>query len=330
MIATPNELLAALAARGLADADAPPSDTPTAPTHQRPWYIGLLLGASGWLAGLFMLGFVAILFQPTSQPAAALTGAVLLGAAWGLFRVDRDGAFVAQLALALSIAGQCVMIFAINRNDAHLGGVAASALLLQAVLALVMPNAAQRALSAFFAVIAWVLTVRFALLGEPAFWRASPAFAPSLATVIAGWALAWAPVLGATWALIRFEPAWMARRWQVVLRPVLAGLVVGLGFATLASHPFESFHWFGSSPAAPTWLSLWPLLSALVALAGIAAAFALGDRALMGVCAVAALLHVSHFYYELGTSLLLKSLLMLVMGGSMWLASRRLAKGVRR
>lgn len=67
------------------------------------------------------------------------------------------------------------------------------------------------------------------------------------------------------------------------------------------------------------------MLSAGAALAAVAAAFALGSRALMGACIVATLLHVSHFYYALGTSLLLKSTLMLLMGAAMLFAARRLA-----
>jgi uncharacterized membrane protein len=45
----------------------------------------------------------------------------------------------------------------------------------------------------------------------------------------------------------------------------------------------------------------------------------------MGACIAAVLLHVSHFYYALGTSLLLKSVLMLAMGAALLLAARTLA-----
>ena len=323
MITTPQALLDALRERALLAADAiAPAPVEPAVAHDRPWYIGLLLGVSGWLAGLFLLGFVGMLFHPDTAPEAALAGAILLAAAWGLFKVDRDGAFVTQLALALSIAGQCLMLFAMNEHEHSLGPIAASALLLQLVLALVMPNALHRTLSTFFATIAWALTVRFVFFGEPEFWRGGRAFAPSLAQSLAGWALAWLPIGAGAWALIRREPLWMARRWQPVLRPVLTGLLVGLAFATLASQPFESFRWFGNGTARPDWLALWPLLSALAALGGVAAAFALRSRALTGACAVAVLLHVAHFYYELGTSLLLKSLLMLAIGAAMLAAAR--------
>ena len=327
MITTPQALLSELQTRGLAAADAHTAAHEANAVLDRPWYIGLLLGVSGWLAGLFLLGFVALLFQPDKAPQAAITGAVLLGAAWGLFKADRDGAFVTQLALALSIAGQCLMLFAMNEHARSLGPIAASALLLQIGLALAMPNRLHRTLSTFFATVAWALTVRFALFGEPEFWHGDREVAASLGQSLGGWLLAWLPVGAGIFLMIRNEPGWMARGWQPVARPVLTGLIVGLAFATIASQPFESFRWFGAGPAPQSWLALWPLLSALAALGGIAAAFALRSRALMGACALAVLLHVSHFYYELGTSLLLKSLLMLAMGGAFVLASRWFAQG---
>jgi uncharacterized membrane protein len=107
-----------------------------------------------------------------------------------------------------------------------------------------------------------------------------------------------------------------------VLQPIVTGLIVGLAFATLASHPFESFRWFGSDEVNASGLALWPLLSALGALGAVAAAFARSQRALMAVCVIAVLGHVSHFYYALGTSLLIKSLLMLAMGGVFIAAAR--------
>ena len=55
------------------------------------------------------------------------------------------------------------------------------------MLALVMPNRLHRTLSAFFATIAWVLTVRFVLLGEPEFWRGQHEPVTPLAQALGGW-----------------------------------------------------------------------------------------------------------------------------------------------
>ena len=298
-------------------------------TTPRPWYIGLLLGASGWLAGGFLLGFVALLFHPNSAAGAAVSGGVLLAAAWSLFKVDRDGAFTSQLAMALSFAGQCLMLFAMTQHTHGLAAIAGAAFVLQAGMLLLMPNRLHRVMSALFALIAWALMWRFGLFGEPA-WSgsgASSATAPSLPAALAGWALTWLPPGAALWLLIRVEPGWIARGWAPVLRPALAGLIVGIAFATLVSQPLESFRWWGNAPVRQDWLALWPLLSAGAALAAVAASFALGSRALMGACIVAVLLYVSHFYYELGTGLLLKSFLMLAVGAALLFTARRLGAG---
>jgi Domain of unknown function (DUF4401) len=303
------------------------SQTTAMTTPARPWYIGLLLGASGWFAGGFLLIFVGMLFHPDSAGAAAFSGAVLLAAAWGLFKADRDGAFTPQLALALSFAGQCLVLFAMVEHQHALAVVAGAAFVLQAVMLLLMPNRLHRLMSALFAVIAWALMWRFGLFGELSSSAANAA-APSLPAALGGWLITWLPVGAALWLLIRHEPTWIARGWAPVLRPALTGLVVGIAFATLLSYPLESFRWWGNAPLRTDWLALWPLLSAGAALAAVAASFAIGSRALMGACIVAVLLHVSHFYYALGASLLLKSLLMLLMGAVLlfvarWLFARR-------
>jgi len=320
------ELQQALQARGLTSGDATvaPGSTP-AELHDRPLAIGLLLGASGWVAGLFMLVFVAMLFRPDTAPQAAVSGGLLLAAAWGLFKADGDGrqVFVAQLALALSIAGQCLVLFAMSEHARSIAPIAGAALLLQTVLAVAMPNRLHRTLSTLFASIAWALTLRFGLFGDTDFWHGRDTAPPaSTASALAGWLFAWVPVGASLVWLIRNEAEWMARGWQPVLRPMATGLIVGLAFATLASQPFESFRWFIDHEVDVGGLAWWPLLSAAGAIAAGAAAFALRQRALVAVCVVATLLHVSHFYYALGAGLLVKSVLMLAMGGVLLFAAR--------
>ena len=214
------------------------------------------------------------------------------------------------------------MIFAMSEHAHGIAPVASAALVVQVALALLMPNRLHRTLSTLFATIAWALTIRFALFGEPDFWRETQHVEPSVLRAAGAWFVAWAPVGALLWALLRREAAWMARGWQSTVRPVVTGLVVGLAFATLASQPFDSFRWIGSSPDAPNWLALWPMLSAFGAVAALMAGFALRSRGLIGACAVAVLLHVSNLYFEMGVSLLFKSLLMLATGGALLVASR--------
>jgi hypothetical protein len=332
MIASAEDLLRELHARGLAQGGPALDATPVStPAHDRPWYISVLLGVSGWFAGIFLLVFVAILFRPDSSGSALSLGPVLLIAAFGLFMAGRDGAFVSQLALALSIAGQFATLFGVAaglpKGSHSIAGIAFIALALQLILVFAMPSRLHRTMSTLFACIAWAIFIRFAVWGESGSGRLTDA-APSLQLAISSWMLVWLPLGIALWLLIRREAAWMARGWQALLRPASTGLIVGLAAATLVSQPFESLQWIwgDSNSAAQRWLSLWPLLSALAALGALCAAFALGSRALVGVCVVAALMHLSHFYYLMGTSLLIKSITMLVLGALMLAGAAALKK----
>jgi Domain of unknown function (DUF4401) len=288
---------------------------------ERPWYISFLLGASGWLAGIFLLIFVGILFYKDHTPSVMLFAFVVLTAsAWGLYKLDRDGAFVSQLALALSVAGQVLLIIGVAQLHSGYAWPAFSAFFVEVLFVFIMPNALHRMLSALFACAALAAGVHYGLFTslDPYSYGVDVRAAPqSLSYSLAAWAISWLPVAVLVYWLIRYEARWMARGWQAIVRPALAGLIVGLSFATLISHPFESFNWQMRNMTDSGWLALWPLLSVLAAVGGIAAGFALKSKMLMGVGIIGALLHLSHFYYALGTSLLIKSLIMLAMGAVM-------------
>ena len=201
-----------------------------------------------------------------------------------------------------------------------------AAFLLQAAMVFLLPNALHRAMSTLFACIAWAVFVRYAFWDKP-FFASGPKVSPSLATALFGWAMAWIPAGGARQLAVRREPAWMAAGLSGLVRPVTTGLILGLGFATLISHPLESFTFWGQpADVRQGWLALWPLLSALASLGALIAAFALGSRGLLGLCVLAALLHMSHFYYAMGASLLFKSVLMLAMGAACMVGARALRR----
>jgi hypothetical protein len=291
---------------------------------ERPWYISFMLGASGWLAGIFLLVFIGVLFfQPNAPSVMMIACAVLIAAAWGLYKMDSAGAFVSQLALALSVAGQASLVVAVAQLQPGYAWPAFSAFLLELLLVFIMPNALHRMLSALFASAALAAAVHYGLFTSSRSYNYDlSAIAPqTLSYAIAAWAISWLPVAALVYWLIRYEARWMARGWQVIARPALSGLIVGLSFATLISHPFESFNWSMRNLTDNGWLALWPFLSVIAAIGGIAAGFALKSRRLMGVCLIGALLHVSHFYYALGTSLLIKSLIMLAMGALLLLVA---------
>jgi uncharacterized membrane protein len=108
----------------------------------------------------------------------------------------------------------------------------------------------------------------------------------------------------------------MALGVRRIVRPALGGILLALTFGTFASAPGEmlDFLWSADSHVHTNWLAIWPLLNVSAALVAGLGAFHLRNRALLGVAIAAALLHVAHFYFLLGTTLLMKSAIMLVIG----------------
>lgn len=139
---------------GLVEAEAPETDT-----LESPWFVKVLLGFSGWLASLFLLGFLAIGFQFIFESTASMVtmGGIMIAAAFFLLRLDKNE-FFEHVGLAVSLAGQVVLIIAIF--DSHsiertMGWYLAA--LLQVLLAVVMPNFIHRVFSSFFAAFCFAI-----------------------------------------------------------------------------------------------------------------------------------------------------------------------------
>ncbi|BBI59929.1 hypothetical protein HSBAA_12350 [Vreelandella sulfidaeris] len=125
-----------------------------------PWFVRLLQAFSGWLAALFLLGFIAMgMVFLVESPVASLTiGLVMISAAFGLFRKAQSD-LLEHLGLAISFAGQLLIAWALAafwEAFAYpfwslLGW---SLFGLQCALALVMPSQAHRSFSAFAACVA--------------------------------------------------------------------------------------------------------------------------------------------------------------------------------
>ena len=301
-----------LVKRGLLSDDAVPPPN-LHKSIERPWFVSLVLGCAGWLAGVFGLIFVGLLFKPDGALDFSIAGLLMLAAAYGLYAVDRESAFFDQLALALSIAGQLAITFAAWEATDSAAGTAALVALMQLALLLLMPNRLARTIATFFACIAWVLALRFAWWGED--WFETHRQQVALVPALLGWIVIWVPLIIVTHVLIQSEVLWMARRAQPLARPALAGLLLSLSIGTWASEPFGSLQfWTPPGETYTNWLALWPLLAAATALFSATCAFRLRSRAMVGVGVAGALLHVMQFYFLLGTTLLAKSAIMIGVG----------------
>jgi hypothetical protein len=318
------ELDTLLRTRGVIASNYP---VPPADTTDRPWFVALLQGAAGWLAGIFLLVFFGLVFKPQSGPVIFGLGALLLVAAWGLYHADRHGAFLDQLALAISMAGQIAVAISILEHH-HSGlNISSTALLIQIFVLLVMPNNIARTLAAMFATIAWVYTVRFLVRpgdAERVFFGeesvSSYVHVDGWALPIA-WLLTWLPLLAlAGWLVLR-ESQWMASRLRRIARPLLTGLLSGVSIGAIAAEPFTMIFWGVENwGRGVDWLAIFPLLSIGLTLFAAYCAFRVRSNGLLGFAVLAALLHLSRFYYLYGTSLLWKSVIMLGVGAALLLA----------
>jgi hypothetical protein len=318
---------------GLVQGEAPATDT-----IESPWYVKAILAFSGWLAAMFLLGFVGVGFQfiVESGLASLITGGVMMGAAYAILRIPKNE-FVEHLALALSIAGQALAIYAFfELLDTHGALLWALVALLEVLLAVIMPNNVHRVWSSYAAAVAFALTLASMRV---------PYLAHGLVMLLAAW----------IW-LNEFR----YRRYMQCMRAVGYGLVLALiqltGTILFHRENLGGLVEYGPGEAlVPAWLGelatgavmlyvVWKLLQRLgvrltdpfartallstllfcgVSLEahGIAAGMAIvllgfagSNRVLLGLGIAALLFYISSYYYLLEKTLLYKSGTLLLVG----------------
>ncbi len=324
-----------LRARGFVEGELP------APGEARsPWFVRVMLGFAGWIGAWFLLGFVALgLVAVVKSPTASwLVGAGACAAVAMLFRADRNGDFTSQFGLAVSLAGQVLMVYGltewVGRSFTAVAlGVAAQ----QALLFLLLPNFVHRVWTAWTG--AYAMGFAMADMGLQA-------FAP--AAVTAGFIVVWLRefdypergeliraggyglALAAVQTAVMHGSLWygwiatmggrapsgsVALAWAgaVVAGVVLVGAVLLLlrrEQVALDSGPGRV------ALAAATVLALASLKAPGVgpAVAILAVGYANGNRVLAGLGIAALIGYLSHYYYALHATLLEKSVLMACAG----------------
>lgn len=321
-------------------------DCPVLMEAESPWYVRAMLGVAGWIGSLFLLGFVGVgfTFVMKSAVASLVVGAVVCGAAFALFKSSRGRDFITQFGLAISLAGQMLLVYGLaelfERHDALLYG---SVSLIELLLTLVMPNFICRVTTSSVAAVAFAFA-----LNSAGFYG----FAPGVTA--AGFALIW--MLDVHWG-----------RSSAVCRPFGYGLALSLllyqsgmlwgrelwwprsseGANWLASHA----PWLGKALVVAVVLVVVAVLlkrlkivatsrAGTIALGGaslvmavsfpapgIAAAllilivgFANCNRILFGLGLAAFAGFLSNYYYTLGSTLLEKSMLLIALGAILLVA----------
>lgn len=328
-------------------------DPPESGALESPWYIKLLLAISGWLAALFLLGFLGIGFELIFRNSVVtmVVGTVLIGIAFALLRIPKNE-FYEHVALAVSLAGQALVVWAIFDNTSREVSWLVTSIF-QSVLAIVIPNFIHRVFSSFFAAICFSSTL--ALLGVP-----------YIAGSVIMFAAAW------LWLNEFNYPQHMSKQ-----RAIGYGLVLALiqikgsalyhySFIGLFGHKHAAnlwaYPWIGELLAgAVTLFVVWHILrrlghglsapitiSALIGAALLTAVsmeaygitvgmlilllgFAGSNRVLMGLGTISLLFYISSYYYLLDTTLLEKSQTLLIIGlvllGARWLMLRIAPEG---
>jgi len=278
---------------------------------EKPWYLSLALGFSAWFAGILLLIGFAILLEPNSTGEFITIGVLLIGTSYALIKLAKNQDFLGQLALCLSIVGQSFLIAGIYQQSSDAGNLALSALILQALMSVIMPSRIHRSMSALFAVIAWAFWCRSLVLGADFWaliWQSSSQtqMLQSTGSLFFWWLLTWIPVIALCWLLLKQTAS---RHWFALFDPILRGVLVGLASASFISNFGALFGAIGTGSVA-----IWSLLSAAAAFVALIFSFMLRSKPLMGFSVACVLAHLVYFYYALDTSLLSKSLLMLVIG----------------
>jgi hypothetical protein len=326
--------------RQLSDAGLAQGDMPALSASPSPWYVRTMLGVAGWIGALFLLAFVGagLSFLFDSQSAAVAVGLACCGTAYAIFLKAGKNDLASQFALAVSLAGQVMFVFGIadavgdGRDSA---GLPLAIAVFEGVLALTIPNFVHRVWSTLASMVGLgyalnVLTVPGLATGIVAaglayLWLTESQWLPRSAV--------WRPIgFGLAFALLQFDALamlgaadlWYGRyesmppRWIFWIGPVIVA-------ATLIYVVMRLLDRHGAAPGSRTGLAALGA-SAVIALAtlkapGVAAAllilvlgFSGGNRTLFGVGVLGMLGYLSHFYYSLEATLLMKSAALIVTG----------------
>ena len=118
-----------------------------------PWYLQIFLGVSGLLSGLLLIGFFVLLLSSALRdtPTQFIVGTLLIATGFALLLASRrrGNTFLTSLAFASSIAGQGFFVAALLGLELTEPAIVGMILLMQAVLTLLMPNFLHRLLNSF-------------------------------------------------------------------------------------------------------------------------------------------------------------------------------------
>lgn len=306
------------------------------------WYIRVMLGFAGWLGALFLIAFAGIGFDFVMKHAllAIPLGGAGCAVAYVILSLRQGNDFMQQFGLALSMAGQGLVLIGLLKGwEQNMTLIALAMLAFQVVLLIVMPNMIHKFVSGLG--IVWALSHLLALHGAAGLSRGVIAL-----LVCAAWC---SPLyyrypkivrpfaFALSFALLCFEAfsilsplAWLVphRVSGVISHAIWIGkglLSVALLASTILLLRRESVP-LSSRLALFSLVSMSAVMLATYFMPGFGAAalmlmiaFAHSNRILTGMSVLAMLGFLSHFYYQMQMNLYDKSLVLAATALSLFL-----------
>jgi hypothetical protein len=323
-----------------------------------PWYARVIAGFGAWVATGFLIAFLIIADIVDNEMAAMIVGTILVAAAVFVRRGAKpDEEFRRQVALAVSLAGQVLVIVGMRAETESTAIAGLVATLMSVLLVILVPDQAHRFMSAIIGSIGLVATMAglrlawrlgslgplgglvvrgsdFAAIGLVALtacvWRAGvrtrrAGMAEMLEPVGYGTIAALLMVLAYSSWLVAFEDLTRGSRagtsaW--VLGP-LTTIAIAVALTTLVVHILRELRVKSLTAAMPLVLALLALSTPgiIAAVALLVLGFDRRNRVLIGLAIAFLIKFLSVYYYSLHMTLLEKSIV-LVASGLLLLAGR--------
>jgi len=316
-------------------------DVPDIDHIDSPWYVKVLMAFSGWLASLFLFGFLAVGFETIldSSLSAFITGGIVIGSAYFVLRIPKNE-FVEHIGLALSLAGQALIAWAIfkafRQDYAVVWGLVATA---QMLLAIIMPNFIHRVFSACLS--AFAFSISLSNIGAPYIFSSIVMFvvawlwlnefrfvkhmrkirAIAYGLVLALVQLKGSVLFGGTWKLSNSQSSqWIAPWMAEVLASTVLLYVV---WQLLDRHRQHLSNRMFTMVLVGTVLLCAASMEATGITVGVTIiilGFSSSNRILIGLGVVSLLFYISAYYYLLDITLLDKSFVLFGVGAILLLA----------
>ena len=315
-------------------------------TDDNPWYLRLLSAFSGWIAALFLIAFLFSLFSSLlkSVTANVLIGIALLFLAH-LALKRQNAEFLSHAALAISLAGQALVIYALAKVfEPQFALLALSVAALEALLFIVMRSYIHRVFCAFCTCAA----IYFAANYGASTTMTIGAYGVQHALIVAGLALLAAWLWLNEFQQTNYRELFHPLSWGVSLALVTFGsfaiFVPDQRFAGSTNEHVPALHWLSEALVGIVlvWVVsqilkrrehltqavklMWLFTAAIFSLVSLAApGIALGliivvvgyhqqNRLLLGIGFIALGAYLSRYYYSLDQSLAYKSAVLLACG----------------